>query len=77
MTPLSAHKGDEVERAQVNLEELLQAVWLHCYLWTPGAIALLKVQPGRDTERKCRVGEMMFIFELQQEMEKSKREKKN
>lgn len=49
---LGAHKGDEVERAQVNLEELLQAVWLDCYLWTPRTIALLEVQPGRDTDRK-------------------------
>ena len=46
VTALRAHEGDEVERAKVNLEELLQAVWLHCYLWTPGAIALLEVQPG-------------------------------
>lgn len=51
---LGAYKGDEVERAQVNLEKLLQAVWLHCYLWTPRAIALLKVQPGRDTQREDR-----------------------
>ena len=59
VTPLGAHEGDEVERAQVDLEKLLQAVWLHCYLWTPSAIALLKVQP----ERK---GGWMFILELQQ-----------
>ena len=45
MSTLGAHQGDEVERAQVNLEELLQAVWLDCYLWTPRAIALLEVQP--------------------------------
>lgn len=52
MTTLSAHKGDEVERAQVNLEELLQAVWLDCYLRTPRAVALLEVQPGKETNGK-------------------------
>lgn len=48
MTALRAHKGDKVERAKVDLEELLQVVWLHSYLWTPGAVALLEVQPGGD-----------------------------
>lgn len=52
VTTLGAHKGDEMEGAQVDLEKLLQAVWLHCYLWTPRAIALLKVQPGRITAGK-------------------------
>lgn len=46
VTTLGAHERDKVEGAQVNLEELLQVVWLHCYLRTPRAIALLKVQPG-------------------------------
>lgn len=50
VTALRAHKGDKVERAQVDLEELLQVVWLHSYLWTPRAIALLEVQPGGDTK---------------------------
>lgn len=46
MSTLGAHKGDEVQRAQVDLEELLQVVWLDCYLRTPCAVALLKIQPG-------------------------------
>lgn len=52
VTTLGAHKGDEVQRAQVDLEKLLQAVWLHCYLWTPRAIALLEVQPWRDRQKR-------------------------
>lgn len=46
MSTLRAHECDEVEGAQVNLEKLLQVVWLHCDLWTPRTIAFLKVQPG-------------------------------
>lgn len=45
VSTLGAHKGNEVEREEVDLEELVQVVWLHCYLWTPGTITLLKVQP--------------------------------
>lgn len=57
VSTLGAHKGDEVKRTQVNLEELLQAVWFDCYLWTPRAIALLKVQPGkRETNGKGKEG---------------------
>lgn len=56
MTALCAHQSDEVERAQVYLEELLQVVRLHRYLWTPCAIALLKVQPGEETKRERKRG---------------------
>lgn len=72
VTALRAHEGDEVERAKVNLEELLQAVWLYCYLWTPGAIALLEVQPGQH--REGRRG--MFMLEIHQEREKSRGRRK-
>lgn len=47
---LRAHEGDEMQGAQVDLEEFLQVVWLHCYLRAPGAIALLEVQPGGDRD---------------------------
>lgn len=50
MSALRAHEGDEMQGAQVDLEEFLQVVWLHCYLRAPGAIALLKVQPGGDRD---------------------------
>lgn len=50
MPALRAHEGDEVQGAQVDLEELLQVVRLHRYLWTPRAIALLEVQPGEDRD---------------------------
>lgn len=44
VTTLGAHKGDKVEGAQVNLEELLHVVRLHCYyLWAPRAITILTV----------------------------------
>lgn len=79
VSTLGAHKCDEVQRAQVNLEELLQVVWFDRYLWTPRAITLLKIQPGeRCMERgggklKNNSG-WMFILELQQEREKRKGE---
>lgn len=43
VSALRAHQGDEMQGAQVDLEEFLQVVWLHCYLRAPGAIALLEV----------------------------------
>lgn len=48
VSALRAHEGDEMQGAQVDLQEFLQVVWLHCDLRAPGAIALLKVQPGGD-----------------------------
>lgn len=50
VSALRAHEGDEMQGAQVNLEEFLQVVWLHCYFRAPSAIALLKVQPGGDRD---------------------------
>lgn len=78
MTPLGAHEGDEVERAQVNLEKLLQAVRLDRYLWTPRAVALLEIQPGGREEKEDKMknnGGWMFI--LQQEREKREGGRKN
>ena len=78
VSTLAAHKGDEVERAQVNLEELLQAVWLNRYFRTPRTIALLEVQPGERWMEKgggtiegWTVGGWTAAEELQQEREKS------
>lgn len=68
MATLGAHKGDKVEWLQVNLEELLQMVWFHWYLWTPGTITFLTVQSflwGDITERmKERVSEWMVTLEF-------------
>lgn len=47
VTALGAHKGDEVEGTQVNLEELRQVVWFNRYLRTPCTVSLLAVQPER------------------------------
>lgn len=62
MTALRAHQGDEVERAQVNLEELLQVVRLHGYLRTPRSVTLLEVQPGGegDTPKGENYSELVF-----------------
>lgn len=51
VSALRAHEGDEMQGAQVDLQEFLQVVWLHCYLRAPGAIALLKVQPEGDRDK--------------------------
>lgn len=64
MTALRAHQGDEVERAQVDLEELLQVVRLHGYLWTPRSVALLKVQPGGEGDGQKDENNSEWVFNI-------------
>lgn len=41
MPPLSAHQSDEVQRAKVNLQELIHVLWFNRALWTPSTIPFL------------------------------------
>lgn len=41
VSPLSAHQGDEMQRAKVNLQELIHVLWVSRALWTPRAIPFL------------------------------------
>lgn len=64
VTALRAHQGDEVERAKVNLEELLQVVRLHGYLRTPRSVALLEVQPGGDGDAQKGENNSELVFNV-------------
>lgn len=64
MTALRPHQGDEVERAQVDLEELLQVVRLHGYLRTPRSVALLKVQPGGEGDGQKGENNSELVFSV-------------
>lgn len=41
MAPLGAHQRDEVQGMQINLQELLQVIWIHWSLGAPGSITTL------------------------------------
>lgn len=41
VAPLGAHQRDEVQGMQINLQELLQVIWIHWGLGAPGSITTL------------------------------------
>lgn len=45
VTSLSAHQSDEVQRTEVNLQELVHILRFSCYLRAPRTISFLTVQP--------------------------------